>query len=106
MEAYDLYLRGREIMRNQQSPKEIETALHPYDDALKKDSRFALAYTGIADASLGMYDQKKESFWANKALAAAKQAQQINDSLPEVRLAMGSVYLVTGKPPELGCLKR
>ncbi len=97
VEAYDLYLRGREIMRNEQSPKEIETALHFYDDALKKDSRFALAYTGIADASLTMYDYKKEPFWANKGLAVAKQAEQINDSLPEVHLAMGSAYLVTGK---------
>jgi eukaryotic-like serine/threonine-protein kinase len=97
VDAYDLYLRGREIMRNQQSPKEIETALRLYGDALKKDSRFALAYTGIADASLGMYDQKKEPFWANKALAAAQQAQQINDSVPEVHLALGSAFLVTGK---------
>ena len=96
-EAYDFYLRGREIMRNQQSAKEIETALRLYDDALKKDSRFALAYTGIADASLSMYGQKKESFWASKALVAAKQAQQINYSLPEVHLTMGSVYLATGK---------
>jgi len=97
LEAYDLYLRGREIMRNQQTPKETETALHLYEDAVKKDSLFALAYTGIADASLAMYNSKKESFWANKALAAAKQAQQINGSLPEVHLALGSTYLSTGK---------
>jgi serine/threonine protein kinase/tetratricopeptide (TPR) repeat protein/TolB-like protein len=97
VEAYDLYLRGREVMRNEQSPKEIENALRLYDDALKKDSRFALAYTGITDASLGMYDQKREPFWANKALAAAKEAQQINDSLPQVHLSLGSAYLVTGK---------
>jgi hypothetical protein len=44
VEAYDLYLRGREVMRNQQNTKEIGTALHLYEDALKKDSRFALAY--------------------------------------------------------------
>jgi eukaryotic-like serine/threonine-protein kinase len=97
VEAYDLYLRGREIMRNQQSPKEIEAALRLYEDALTKDSRFALAYAGMTDASLSMYGNKKEPFWVNKALAAAKQAQQINDSLPEVHLAMGSVYLHTGR---------
>ena len=97
VEAYDLYLRGREMMRNEQNTKEIETALQLYEEALKKDSAFALAYAGIADASLGMYGNKKERFWANKALAAAKQAQQINDSLPEVHLAMGSVYLGTGR---------
>jgi len=97
VEAYDLYLRGREILRNSQNSKETETALRLYEDALKKDSNFALAYAGIADASLGMYLQKKEVFWANKALAAAKQAEQIDDALPEVHLAMGSVYLRTGK---------
>ena len=97
VEAYDLYLRGREIMRNEQSTKEIDTALRLYEDALKKDSRFALAYTGIADASLDMYGNKKEPFWVNKALAAAKQAQQMDDLLPEVHLAMGSVYLRTGR---------
>jgi serine/threonine protein kinase/tetratricopeptide (TPR) repeat protein len=97
VEAYDLYLHGREVMRNEQNTKEIEAAVHLYEDALKKDSRFALAYAGIADASWSMYGEKKEAFWANKALAAAKQAQQINDSLPEVHLAMGSVYLGTGR---------
>jgi len=97
VEAYDLYLRGREIMRNNQNTKETETALRLYEGALKKDSHFALAYTGIADASLTMYGNKKEAFWADKALASAKEAQQINDSLPEVHWAMGSAYLVTGK---------
>jgi serine/threonine-protein kinase len=97
VQAYDSYLRGRELIRNQQSTKEIEAALHFYEDALKKDSRFALAYAGITDASLAMYGQKKESFWVDKALATAKQAQQINDSLPEVHLAMGDVYLNTGR---------
>ena len=97
VEAYDLYLRGREIMRNQQSPKEIEGALRLYEDALKQDSHFALAYTGIADASLSMYYKKKEPFWTNKALVAAKQAQQINDALPEVHLAMGRVSLANGR---------
>jgi serine/threonine protein kinase/tetratricopeptide (TPR) repeat protein/TolB-like protein len=97
VEAYDLYLRGREVMRNEQSTKEIQTALHFYEDALKKDSRFALAYAGIARASLAMYGWEKESFWVDKALAAATQGQQINDSLPEVHLAMGGVYLGTGR---------
>jgi TolB-like protein len=97
VEAYDLYLHGRETMRNYQSTKEIEAALHLYEDALKKDSRFALAYAGVADASLGMFQKNREPFWADKALAAAKQAEQTNDSLPEVHLAVGSVYLGTGR---------
>ena len=34
VEAYDLYLRGREVMRNRQNTKEIETAVHPYEGTL------------------------------------------------------------------------
>ena len=62
-----------------------------------KDPKFALAYTGLADASLRMYGERKDSFWTEKALNAAKQAQALNDGLPEVHFSLGSVYAATGQ---------
>jgi eukaryotic-like serine/threonine-protein kinase len=100
IEAYDLYLKGRNAMRGEQDVKNIETAIRFYEDALKRDSGFALAYAGIADASLLMYREKKDSFWAQKALAAAQQAQRLNDRLAEVHSSLGSVYDATGKTAE------
>ena len=100
MEAYDLYLKGRNTMRRQHGPKDIQTAIDFYDSALKKDPSFALAYTGLADASLNMYSQNKDSFWAQKALASAQQAQRLNDELPEVHFSLGTVYSETGKAGE------
>ena len=97
--AYDLYLRGRNSMRGHEE-KNVSTALDFFNQALKQDPRFALAYTGLADASLRMYDLKKDSFWTQKALSAAQQAQQLNDNLPEVHSTLGSVYSVTGKYAE------
>jgi tetratricopeptide (TPR) repeat protein len=97
--AYDLYLRGRNSMRGHDS-KSIQAALDSFDQAVKADSRFALAYTGIADASLRMNRIKKDSFWTQKALAAAQQAEQLNDKLPEVHATLGSVYRATGKYSE------
>ena len=70
----------------------IQAALDYFDQALKADPKFALAYTGVADASLQMNSIKKDSFWTEKALAAAQQAQQLNDKLPEVHATLGSVY--------------
>ena len=99
-EAYDLYLKGRNTMRRQHGPKDIQTAIDFYDSALKKDPSFALAYTGLADASLNMYSQNKDSFWAQKALASAQQAQKLNDELPEVHFSLGTVYSATGKAGE------
>ncbi|HVA72693.1 MAG TPA: tetratricopeptide repeat protein [Candidatus Limnocylindrales bacterium] len=97
--AYDLYLRGRNALRGHDS-KSIQTALNYFDQALKQDGTFALAYTGIADASLRMYTVKKDNFWTQKALAAAEQADQLNGKLPEVHTMLGSVYSATGKYAE------
>jgi serine/threonine-protein kinase len=100
IEAYDLYLKGRNSMRGFQDPRNVEAAIKFYEDALKKDSGFALAYAGMADASLAMYKEKKDSFWSGRALAAAQQAQRLNEKLPEVHFALGSVYSATGKTSE------
>jgi eukaryotic-like serine/threonine-protein kinase len=97
--AYDLYLRGRNSMRGDNS-KSMQAALDYFDQALRADPKFALAYTGIADASLRMNGIKKDSLWTQKALAAAQQAQQLNDRLPEVHATLGGVYRATGKYSE------
>jgi serine/threonine-protein kinase len=96
-EAYDLYLKGRSATRGQQDVKNIQAAVDYYEQALKKDPSFALAYAGVADASLLMYFQKKDSFWSQKALAAAQQAERLNDNLPEVHFSLGNVYTASGK---------
>lgn len=100
IEAYDLYLKGRSAMRGQQDVKNVQGALGFYEQALKKDPNFAIAYAGVADASLVMYHEKKDSFWSQKALAAAQQAERLNDNLPEVHFALGSVYTASGKGAE------
>jgi eukaryotic-like serine/threonine-protein kinase len=97
--AYDLYLRGRNSMRGHDD-KSFESALDYFDQARRADPKFALAYTGVADASLRMNSIKKDSLWTQKALAAAQQAQQLNDKLPEVHATLGDVYRATGKYSE------
>lgn len=99
-EAYDLYLKGRNSMRGQQDPKNIQAAIGLFDQALKTDSGFALAYAGVADASLLMYNDTKDSFWSQKALGAAHQAERLSDKLPEVHFSLGDVYSATGQPAE------
>lgn len=100
VEAYDLYLKGREDMRREQEVKKVQSAIDLYQKALARDSGFALAYAGLADASLSMYRHTKDSFWSDKALRAAQQAEQLNTNLPEVHFSLGSVYTDTGKTAE------
>lgn len=100
IEAYDLYLRGRDSLRNEQDLKNVQAAINYFEQATKKDRRFPLAYAGIADASLVMYRETKNSLWSAKALAAAQQARSLNDSQPEIILALGSVYNASGRTAE------
>ncbi len=97
--SYDFYLRGRNALRVNDA-KSIQTALDYFNQAVKQDPKFALAYTGVAQASLRMYGLTKDGFWTQKAQAAAQQALQLNDKLPEVHSTLGSVYRATGKYSE------
>ena len=100
VDAYDLYLRGRQALRGPDVVKSAQRSIEFFEQGIKKDPTFALAYSGLADASLTMYREKKDAFWAQKALSAAQHAEQLKDSIPEVHFSLGSVYLRTGRSPE------
>jgi serine/threonine-protein kinase len=100
VDAYELYLKGRNTMHGEVDANAVKAAIKDYEQALQRDPAFALAYTGIADASLRMYINTKDGSWAQKALGAAQQAQNTGESLPEVHFALGSVYTATGKTAE------
>jgi hypothetical protein len=78
--AYDLYLQGRNALHVSHGLQATESALHMFEEALGKDPNFALAYTGMADASLRMYKETKDAIWAQKALMSAEQAELPNRS--------------------------
>ena len=98
--AYDLYLQGRNAIRGSQNLQQTQAGIRFFEDALRKDPNFALAYTGMADASLAMFKDSKDISWAQKALQAALQAERLNGSLAEVHLSLGSVYSSTGRNAE------
>ena len=95
--AYNQYLKGRNALSGNPDEKNIQTAMNYFNGALQKDPGFALAYTGLADANLMMYVEKKDKYWSEKAVEAAKQAARLNDKLPEVHFALGSAYAATGQ---------
>ena len=96
-DAYDLYLRGRDAIRGFENADDISAAVSFYQQALQQDPDFALAWAGMADASLEMYGQKEENFWVEKALHAAQEAVRLGPRLAEAHFALGSVYLATGR---------
>jgi tetratricopeptide (TPR) repeat protein/predicted Ser/Thr protein kinase len=100
MVAYEFYLKGRNALRGEEDIKKTRAAIDFFEAAVKHDRNFTLAYAGLADACLAMYRSKKEPLWAQKALQAAQQAEQLDDGLAEVHFSLGSVHGATGKVPE------
>jgi serine/threonine protein kinase/tetratricopeptide (TPR) repeat protein len=100
VEAYDLYLQGRDAVRQRRDEASVKAALDLYTKALDKDPHFGLAYAALADASMYMYDLKKDKFWSEKALHAGAESGRWSPDIPESHVALGSAYRATGRTNE------
>jgi TolB-like protein/Flp pilus assembly protein TadD len=88
--AYDAYLRGRAFaMGSSKNKSEIEGAIRSYQEAVKLDPNFVLAWAYLSSVQSGAY-------WFDPTaarLAAAKEALDraiaLNPNLPETHLALG-----------------
>jgi TolB-like protein/Flp pilus assembly protein TadD len=92
LSAYDYYLRGRNYYHRMRE-EDNETAIFLYKNALKKDSNFALAHSGLADA----YVQKTLRFgenatWLDSAVSRSDFALTIDPNLAEAHKSLGLIY--------------
>ena len=90
-EAYQLYLKGRYHFARR-TKEDVNKAIESYEQAIKIDPNFAIAYARIAEAYNQMsnypYASPKEAF--PKAKAAAERAIAIDPTLSEAHTAMGN----------------
>jgi TolB-like protein/Flp pilus assembly protein TadD len=92
--AYDAYLKGRYCW-NQRTEEGLNKSIEFYRQALSKDSRYALAYAGLADSyallgsrRLGGIVPSQAMF---KAQEAAKKALGLDETLAEAHLSLAFV---------------
>ncbi|MDA4128932.1 MAG: tetratricopeptide repeat protein [Thaumarchaeota archaeon] len=89
-EAYTLYLKGRHYW-NERTETGVNKAIKYFEEAVKTDPDFALAYSGLADAYLIMSDYS----WMDPAEAGllakrnVTRALEIDDSLAEAHASHG-----------------
>jgi tetratricopeptide (TPR) repeat protein len=94
-EAYQLYLKGR-YHWNKRTGEGLNKGIQYFQQAIEKDPRYALAYTGLADCYnlLSLYSALPPKEAMPKAKAAAQQALEIDESLAEAHnsLAYARLY--------------
>jgi DNA-binding winged helix-turn-helix (wHTH) protein/tetratricopeptide (TPR) repeat protein len=91
IEAYNLYLRGRYFW-NKYSKEWVLKAIEVFEEAIKIDSYYALAYCGLADAYFrlsNVHFPPREAM--PKAKEAALRALEIDDNLAEAHSSLGLV---------------
>jgi tetratricopeptide (TPR) repeat protein len=93
LEAHELYLKGRYYW-NRFSPDWINKALNYYDQAIRKDPNYALAYTAKAEA-YGLLATGLDILSTNdampKAREAALKALELDPNLAEGHVSLGVV---------------
>jgi serine/threonine protein kinase/TolB-like protein/Tfp pilus assembly protein PilF len=91
-EAYRLYLKGRyhvaKVTRSQ-----IQLGISYFQQAIKVDPSYALAYAGLADAyrALGLAGEMPPREVFPQAKAAAKRAVELDDTLAEAHAILGYI---------------
>jgi serine/threonine protein kinase/tetratricopeptide (TPR) repeat protein len=91
-EAYRLYLKGRHHW-NRWTEEGFHKAIEYFQQAIEKDSSYALAYTGLADSYVllgwNSYMPPREAF--PKGKAAAMTALQLDPNLAEAHAPLAAV---------------
>lgn len=93
-EAYQLYLKGR-FYWNKRTPADFEKAITYFQQAIDKDPKYALAYSGLADAYtlLTVYANRQPFELMPKAKVAALKALELDDNLAEAHASLGQIVI-------------
>jgi TolB-like protein/Tfp pilus assembly protein PilF len=89
-QAHDLYLRGR-FFWNKRSLQGFKTALDYFEQAVRADPNYAVAYAGMADCYvlLPLYGGETPAELFPKAIAMASKAIALDPSLGEPHASLG-----------------
>jgi tetratricopeptide (TPR) repeat protein len=90
-EAYQLYLNARYLAYKRSSDAMPDAVIDLYQQAIKKDPDYALAYAGLATAFMELATMEGRLDAVENARVATQKAVSLDDSLVEAHLAAGGV---------------
>jgi len=94
-QAHELYLKGRYFW-NKRTTQNLEKAIGFFQQAIDLDPNYALAYAGLGDAHsiVPIYAGTPPKDDVPKALAAARKAVEIDDSLAEAHTSLANALVM------------
>jgi len=95
-EAYDIYQKGQEIIqRGPGTKEELDMAALKFQQAIKIDPNFSMAYIGLANTYLTYvrWGRSSSKGLVSKAMETALKAQRIGDEMVESYQTLGIIYI-------------
>ena len=94
VEAYSLYLKGR-LRWDERSEASVKAAISYFEQAIKLDTAYALAYGGLADCYLiqGVYSFLEPHSVFQKSEQLALKALELNENLAEAHASLGDLSM-------------
>jgi serine/threonine-protein kinase len=89
-EAYQLYLKGR-FYWNKRTAEALQKSIEYFNQAIEKDTGFALAYAGLADSYVVPANRLPPREAMPKAKAAAMRALELDETLAEAHVSLARV---------------
>ena len=91
-EAYSDFLRGRELLRGEQTETSLRQSLTLFEKAVELDPSFARAHVGIAECHIAQADLYETKGTAHTvARASLKRALELDHDLPEAHSSLASL---------------
>ena len=95
--AYDFYLAGVSQLRQAGTASNLEQAENNFRRALAADPGFVRAQAGLCEAIISRYDRTNDVSLVAAAEAACRAALEADPTLRETELALGRLYLASGR---------
>jgi eukaryotic-like serine/threonine-protein kinase len=96
--AYEAYIQGRGYLQEYVKPENIDSAIAEFNQALKIDPNYALAYAALGNAYWTGYQQfNKGKEWIDNASRNCEKSLSMNPDLVEGHVCLGNVLNGTGK---------
>lgn len=104
--AYSSYLQGRGFLDRYDVTGNIDKALASFQSAVGVDPRFALAWSGLAEAALRKARLTGDKKWSSMAMEDAERAAGLDGSLAIAHSVLGQVYAMAGREEAIGEFKK
>jgi tetratricopeptide (TPR) repeat protein len=95
--AYDLFLQGVGYLQHYVDEGKLDAAISVLRQAVTEDPNYARAYAALAEAYWRTYELRKDTRWAQEAIATCRRGYELNSELPEVNVTMGMIHAGTGQ---------